>query len=944
MAVKFKEGDLPLLNNHFFNHTINRTIKTKQKAMKHFYTLLFSLIFTVIPLFSYVLADVPIVTVRDLNTYEQTPENMIDLADHPLVDSLVQFTAIISSYPKNSGLASPDFDNPNDVVIGRIHVFVIDTTAYSQGREGMAMQLVVTDPGLTVLENLERGEIITIRGRLSFYAQSGAYTAQFNSDDIRLEGDAWNDTEFMKYQELLDPWVISLTEINQNTPAGYSARLDNYTKYHAQYVKIENAVIQNRDITSTRPWMYVQQDGVIAYNRDTSLRYRNDRVNGYRAGYNYRRLDGADGLYEPPPPGAVINYSGYVVANSFDGDNVEDNNNPGMAIVAMEDGVRWLGEGETAVRFTNENLPPQYPYPIPNDLEIIGFPPEIFNYQISRQIAAPNEQVEISFSVSPAGENETIEKVELTYWANGEETTVPLTGSNGNYTFTFPTFDDLTSVIFEIRATDSNDITGILSDGDLDEDQEPLVLKFFVLESKIDSISVISKTSDEKRGPSPLFGFGELPVDLTAVVVADSSNGFIVIHESNEPWSGLFLEPNSETMSLKRGDRVHITTAEVGNTNTNNNYANITYLFNIEYDVVETGVDLSGYIPVLSTQDLVGHEDQGARYEAMVVRVENAHVATNQADAPASDFGEWAFASGSPEDNHPSVRVRFNIHQSGLRIFNNFNASYNDDIKTGAELEYVSGVLGYSFGNAKMTLRDEEDVKPVDDMFYPGRVFPIFMPSNNAVVDVDRNFEAQWAGTVDRDGDEVTYHFLLTTPDDTAFENHLLKLPSDDDGKESTITIPYQVMDAFLDGRGLDDGESEPFIWTLWVSDGRDTVQISTKSGPNFNPVFRNITLQRNTTLSAEDGELPRQFRLAQNYPNPFNPTTKIVYELPQQAHVKMIVYDLLGRAVLNLVNEEMPAGRHHVTFDAAQLASGVYLYRMEAESFSQTKKMMLIK
>ena len=880
-------------------------------------------------------ADIPQITIKDLNTYEVTPVNFQDVQNHPLRDTIVEFTAIVSSYPRNSGLASFDAETG---AIGRIHVFVIDTTAYHEGRDGMGMQLVVDGPGLNTLENLERGDIITVRGELTFFGN----VAQFNTDDIESVGDVWVDAEFEKFQSLLDPWVIPLSELNRIVDSGVEARFENYTKYHAQYVRIEEAVIQNRDLTSTRPWMYIGHSGVIAYNRDTSLRYRNDRTAGYRTGYNYRRMD-EDGLYEPPPPGAVINYSGYVVVNTFDPDALEADNSAAFAIVAMEDGVRWLGLGDNAIRYTNETIPEFYPYEIPNDLEIIGFPPIITNYTISNLTPTSTEAVDISFRVDPATDDATITRVVIVYRAEGEEEEVVLTGSNGNYSYSFPTFPDLTSVSFEIRASDSNDITGTIRDGDF-IDGEPVSLRFFVLDSAVDNIASITRTSDGMRGPSPLFGLGEIPVDINAVVVADSADGFIVIHDSAEPWSGLFLQPNTETLSLRRGDRIQITSTEVGNSNTNNSFANITFLDTLAFSVLESGVDYEQYIPIVTTNDLTGQADRGARYEAMVIRIEDAHVATSQADAPASDFGEWAFASGTPEDDNPSVRVRFNVAQNNLRVLANFAASYNDDLKTGAFLEYIQGVYGFSFGNPKLTMRNADDVEPVEDMFYPTRVFPIFLPANNAQFTVSRNLETQWASTTDRDGDEVIYIFALSIPDDVTFEAPLYTQLSHNAGRANRAIIHYDDLDGLLDARGLDNGDSEEFIWTILATDGRDTVQVSTKTGPDFNPVSRTITLERATQTSADDSDLPQRFALEQNYPNPFNPATKIRYDVPNQSHVRIAIYDVLGRQVQMLVNEELNAGTHTVEFDATRLASGVYIYRMEAGSFVQTRKMMLVK
>jgi hypothetical protein len=85
-------------------------------------------------------------------------------------------------------------------------------------------------------------------------------------------------------------------------------------------------------------------------------------------------------------------------------------------------------------------------------------------------------------------------------------------------------------------------------------------------------------------------------------------------------------------------------------------------------------------------------------------------------------------------------------------------------------------------------------------------------------------------------------------------------------------------------------------------------------------------------------------FELFQNYPNPFNPTTKIRYFIPQEGKVEINIYNVLGQKVKELVNENMKAGKYETTFNGSNLSSGVYIYRIEAANFVQSKKMMLLK
>jgi methionine-rich copper-binding protein CopC len=133
---------------------------------------------------------------------------------------------------------------------------------------------------------------------------------------------------------------------------------------------------------------------------------------------------------------------------------------------------------------------------------------------------------------------------------------------------------------------------------------------------------------------------------------------------------------------------------------------------------------------------------------------------------------------------------------------------------------------------------------------------------------------------------------------------------------------------------------------------GHDLVYIyNTRSNPGqiafdeARPEFAGVTV----ALAGVAAPLPTEFALDQNYPNPFNPSTEIGLALPVSSEVELSVFNVLGQKVATLVEGEMPAGYHTVTWngtssDGSQVASGIYFYRITTEQFTTSKKMMLLK
>ncbi len=121
------------------------------------------------------------------------------------------------------------------------------------------------------------------------------------------------------------------------------------------------------------------------------------------------------------------------------------------------------------------------------------------------------------------------------------------------------------------------------------------------------------------------------------------------------------------------------------------------------------------------------------------------------------------------------------------------------------------------------------------------------------------------------------------------------------------------------------------YFWTVAAIDEHDVYSFSDT-----------LTVYIDTELDIVD--IPKEFSLQKNYPNPFNPVTRIIYTLPQEEHVEINVYELSGKHVFTLIKEFHQAGTYSLQFNAAGLASGIYIYTMEAGNYRQSEKMLLLK
>lgn len=169
---------------------------------------------------------------------------------------------------------------------------------------------------------------------------------------------------------------------------------------------------------------------------------------------------------------------------------------------------------------------------------------------------------------------------------------------------------------------------------------------------------------------------------------------------------------------------------------------------------------------------------------------------------------------------------------------------------------------------------------------------------------------------------------------------------------EELLAQQYQIK-SWTIGAGVAESGNQQF--TVRHTNAQPLAGIKQNESWSLQSGFHYISVPSPVSTSSEivSDERPENYSLGQNYPNPFNPTTQIRFGLPSSSEVRLEVFDLIGRRVALLIHDEIKtAGFHNVPFDASQLSSGVYLYRIQARnagtsgggSFVETKRMTLIK
>lgn len=138
--------------------------------------------------------------------------------------------------------------------------------------------------------------------------------------------------------------------------------------------------------------------------------------------------------------------------------------------------------------------------------------------------------------------------------------------------------------------------------------------------------------------------------------------------------------------------------------------------------------------------------------------------------------------------------------------------------------------------------------------------------------------------------------------------------------------------------------DQNDFSYSVALDNSNNIIITGTSATNTSTGVYATVKYSQPNVITNVSSEIPSRFLLSQNYPNPFNPVTNIEFSIPKNLTIKLGVYDMLGREIESLVNQNLNAGTYKANWDATKYSSGIYYYKISAGEFTQTKKMVLLK
>jgi photosystem II stability/assembly factor-like uncharacterized protein len=280
---------------------------------------------------------------------------------------------------------------------------------------------------------------------------------------------------------------------------------------------------------------------------------------------------------------------------------------------------------------------------------------------------------------------------------------------------------------------------------------------------------------------------------------------------------------------------------------------------------------------------------------------------------PTNEFGEL-YGLSIPSSN---IIYTCGVNGKILKSVNSGDSWFSLKVPTSQALHAINffdNERGFGVGDSGIILYTENG--GTSSTNFPPSAFHLLEPVNEDSLSVARSITFKWQEAVDPDNDPVNYTLLISADSGTTWTSF----------GPVTDTTSLQIQNPVLiPGR---------YFWTVIANDGMHAT-------PSLD-VFA-FTIYSVAEVD-ESGNNPNTFSLFQNYPNPFNPTTSIEYRVGSSEYVTLKVYDVLGREVATLVNEEKLPGEYEIEFDGSQLSSGIYFYKLTSGNFIETKKMIYLK
>lgn len=308
----------------------------------------------------------------------------------------------------------------------------------------------------------------------------------------------------------------------------------------------------------------------------------------------------------------------------------------------------------------------------------------------------------------------------------------------------------------------------------------------------------------------------------------------------------------------------------------------------------------------------------------------------------ASGFSSANFILPSPDGNHLWVGGSTNSFSSPT--YKSFIAQIDSSDTVSRFIQYGVGgnffirdakaipgggliVVGYGGYPGNFGLNDGIVVQ-TDNLFYPTAAFDVGTAGNdylNSIAKTDTTFVR--VRCVGDDGDVIE-----------AFLMYFFGLGKNEKSSGVTASCPFLIPTIAIDSPAV--AVIDP---PITVSAG-DTTQSIPGTVVTSVALTDSVLCFTPTSVNDRDGKVAKEYALSQNYPNPFNPTTTIKFSLPHSSHVVLKIFNLLGQELTTLVDGELEVGIYHREWDASSFSGGVYFYRLIAGSFTETKKLILLK